>query len=587
MGKLHRTRWGMIALLILVPIAEAAADNQALLDAERLAARGRLALVSGANGTAGAAFEKAYSIVADPAYLFAAGEAYTESTSWASAARVYTILAARPLPEAELQFAQEQLATAEAKLEGIRSRLAVHVNPADAQVEVDGTNLPFANPATSWLEAGSHVVRVSLPGFQTVEQVIEVQADSPSVVRIDLEKIAGGIGTLQVSSSQEKANVFIDGAFVGQTPIAPVQRPQGVYEVRVEKEGYSTWIRSVPVQRNLPTEVMAKIEKGSAVPIAVASVPVSSAPAPAPPVASNEAPPLVPVESTAQATEVPLAVPMPVATQSASATSNKAPPLVPMGQDETQETESPAPSSPLLLVTPEDPESQVAPSEPLRVVEPAPAPLEVEPSAPLIVMGAASEPETPEVPAEPVEAEETSYSVEESVDFAPEYGAYEEAEMSGMGSGNPVLIGWGWGLAGLGAAIAGAGYYFTMQAADSATKRDAVPTVVPEPGSEYNPTGELTQGDQLDEENWRTILYPYYWSEADTEAKANALLSYIAYGTGGAILVTGATLAIMGQMDTGMSDDVASSDEQPRLRWTGLIGGPTPTGWTIQSGLRF
>ena len=152
-------------------------------------------------------------------------------TSWASAARVYTILASRPLPEANLQLAKEQLAAAEPN-KGIRSRLAVHVNPAGAQVEVDGTNLPFANPATSWLEAGSHVVRVSMPGFQTVERVIEVQADSPSVVRVDLERIAGGIGTLQVSASEEKANVFIDGTFVGTTPIAPVQRPQGVYEVR-------------------------------------------------------------------------------------------------------------------------------------------------------------------------------------------------------------------------------------------------------------------------------------------------------------------------------------------------------------------
>ena len=202
-------------------------------------------------------------------------------------------------------------------------------------------------------------------------------------------------------------------------------------------------------------------------------------------------------------------------------------------------------------------------------------------------MGAASEPETPEVPAEPVEAEETSYSVEESVDFAPEYGAYEEAEMSGMGSGNPVLIGWGWGLAGLGAAIAGAGYYFTMQAADSASKRDAVPTDVPTPGSEYNPTGDLTPGDPESIQFWQTSLFPYYWNEADTEAKANSLLSYITYGTGGAILVTGATLAIMGHMDTSMSSDVVSSDGQPRLRWTGLSGGPTPTGWTIQSGLRF
>ena len=332
---------------------------------------------------------------------------------------------------------------------------------------------------------------------------------------------------------------------------------------------------------------MAKIEKGSATPVAVASVPVAPTPDQAPVLTSNEAPPLVPIESAVQAKEVPLAVPMPSATESASATPNEAPPLIPVQQAEVKDTDSPAPSGQLLLVAPAAPEPQVAPSEPIEVAEPAPAIAEVEPAAPLVVMGAASDPATvQEIPMEPAEAEETRYAVEETIDFASETEVYEEAEMGG-GGGNPVLIGWGWGLAGFGAAIAGVGYYFTMQAADSVSKRDAVPTEVPLPGSEYNPTGDLTPDDADSIQFWQTSLFPYYWNEADTEAKANTLLSYITYGTGGAILITGATLAIMGHMDTSSSDDMTAWDEQPRLRWAGLSGGPTPTGWTIQSGLRF
>lgn len=562
MTRSHLGRANLIVLACLMWMPDASADNQSLLDAERFAARGRLASVAGAHTTAGAAFEKAFHELADPAYLFAAGEAYVEATAWASAARVYAVLVTRPLPKEEAALAKSELEAASAQLEGIRSRLAVHISPPGAQVEVDGLALTFGNPATTWVEAGQHVVRVEYPGFQTVEKVVEVSLENPAVVHVDLERIAGGIGTLQVSSTVPGAMVYINDSAVGPTPIGILQRPQGIYDIRIEKEGYNIWERSVSVQKDLPTEVVAKLEEGPGL-APVAAVAVAAAPTPAPQAATMTpavAPALVPLGAAAAAPavkEVPLAI-IPAETAPAlEATSEVAPALIAVPEEAPALVEAPA------IVPQEAPPLVIQSAEEAFVEEtPVPAPVVVE--------------ET--VEAEPVEEYEASSFADE------EYSSdIVESESSG-GGGDPMLIGLGWGLAGLGAAVAGAGYYFTMEAATSAEKRDSVPLELPE-GGEYNPGGQYSPDNEQHVQYWQESLFLYYWNEADTEAKANTMLSYVMYGSGGAILVTGVTLAIMGHMDSGGGEYAEMEGNGPR--WTGIQTGPTKDGWVFSSGLRF
>ena len=146
------------------------------------------------------------------------------------------------------------------------------------------------------------------------------------------------------------------------------------------------------------------------------------------------------------------------------------------------------------------------------------------------------------------------------------------------------MIGWGWGLAGLGAVVAGGGYYFTMEAGSAAETRDGVPIALPASG-EYNPGGELDPSDPQAVEYWQTSLFPYYWNEADTEAKANTMLSYVLYGSGGAILITGVTLAIMGHLDGGSGEVSDAEVSQPT--WIGFGTVPTKGGAVFSSGLRF
>ena len=227
------------------------------------------------------------------------------------------------------------------------------------------------------------------------------------------------------------------------------------------------------------------------------------------------------------------------------------------------------------------------PAEAPALVEAPPA--ETVEAAPLVIQPA-QEAIAQEAPAPAPVFEEVveAAPVEEYVEptsFADESYAEEIVETESMGGGgDPMLIGLGWGLAGLGAAVAGAGYYFTMEAAASTDKRDSIPLELPADG-EYNPGGQYSPDNPQHVQYWQESLFLYYWNEADTEAKANNLLSYVMYGSGGAILVTGVTLAIMGHMDSGGDEFAEVQGDGPR--WTGIQTGPTNDGWVFSSGLRF
>lgn len=55
-------------------------------------------------------------------------------------------------------------------------------------------------------------------------------------------------GRLVMSVSEEGADVSVDGDVVGTSPLQPLELPAGPHEVRVDKEGFVTWARTVRVK---------------------------------------------------------------------------------------------------------------------------------------------------------------------------------------------------------------------------------------------------------------------------------------------------------------------------------------------------
>lgn len=69
------------------------------------------------------------------------------------------------------------------------------------------------------------------------------------------------MGSLQVLSRPEGANVIVDGNVVGRTPLVLSEVRAGTHDVRIELEGFRPWATSVSVKAGARARVAASLEQ--------------------------------------------------------------------------------------------------------------------------------------------------------------------------------------------------------------------------------------------------------------------------------------------------------------------------------------
>ncbi|MCC7542529.1 MAG: PEGA domain-containing protein [Deltaproteobacteria bacterium] len=121
-------------------------------------------------------------------------------------------------------------------------RLSIDSTTEGAEIFVDdesrGTT-PMRRPLT--LEPGEHTVRAVRPGYTEFSDVVRVRAGQTTRVEIELIPVTA---PLRVESNVAGAQVFVDGRFVGTTPL-DTELLEGRRVVRVRRGGYYTQTRRV------------------------------------------------------------------------------------------------------------------------------------------------------------------------------------------------------------------------------------------------------------------------------------------------------------------------------------------------------
>ncbi len=97
------------------------------------------------------------------------------------------------------------------------ARLAVIVDPAEAELYLDGTYAGRGSLAAEWIEAGTHQVRAEAPGHASVQEEISLSAGETRELRISLEK--KDRGTFRVASLPEGAAVYLGAEYLGASPV--------------------------------------------------------------------------------------------------------------------------------------------------------------------------------------------------------------------------------------------------------------------------------------------------------------------------------------------------------------------------------
>lgn len=144
-----------------------------------------------------------------------------------------------------------------------RGSILVQGNIGGAAVFLDGRQVGSLANVTGELtipdlEPGSYRLRVTAPGFSTVERTVQVQPGERTRISINQERQQG---TVRFNSQPEGAEVFVGGQRVGTTPTGNVNLQPGTYEARFSRSGYSDATVRFVVQANTQQTVSASLER--------------------------------------------------------------------------------------------------------------------------------------------------------------------------------------------------------------------------------------------------------------------------------------------------------------------------------------
>lgn len=145
---------------------------------------------------------------------------------------------------------------------GATGSVRVLANTEDVEVFLDGRvvgKTPADLPAVA---AGQHVIEGRKKGFTVAEEVIKLTPGEQMMVRLKLEKSNELVtrAILSVKSAEPNAEVFLDGASLGNAPIERKDLEPGRHVVIVRKVGFVDYKREVVLEEGKPINMVAELQ---------------------------------------------------------------------------------------------------------------------------------------------------------------------------------------------------------------------------------------------------------------------------------------------------------------------------------------
>ncbi len=141
----------------------------------------------------------------------------------------------------------------------ITGRLVIESSTRGAKVFIDGDevgSIPLPGPIR--LMPGQHTVKVTKPGHTQFMESVRVRRGRRVKLEVDLLPISG---VLTLLTSPQGARVYLDGKFVGKTPLRGIEVKAGKHRVRIARTGFYDGIRSFALvagkQRKLIVQLRA------------------------------------------------------------------------------------------------------------------------------------------------------------------------------------------------------------------------------------------------------------------------------------------------------------------------------------------
>ena len=156
----------------------------------------------------------------------------------------------------------------------VRGGIEITSVPSGADVELDG-NIAGSTPCILDVAAGIHTVSVNKSGYKTWKRKIivtggktniaaELEASSTDARTASQSQTGGSVasGTIYVISSPRGAEVYVDDAFKGNTPVTLDVKP-GQHSIRLFAKDYQNWWKPVTIVSGSEVNLTATLVKAN------------------------------------------------------------------------------------------------------------------------------------------------------------------------------------------------------------------------------------------------------------------------------------------------------------------------------------
>lgn len=145
--------------------------------------------------------------------------------------------------------------------QGPGARISIATTPDQAAVSCDGIARGVSPLTLTGLQAGPHLIMAEKEGYLPAQRTVTVTAEGRSTVDIRLEQPAG---LVLLTSVPVGADIEINGAHRGKTPLLATDLPFGKYRLKASALGYLSRDVEFAVENRTPQQVRVSLTSDSA-----------------------------------------------------------------------------------------------------------------------------------------------------------------------------------------------------------------------------------------------------------------------------------------------------------------------------------
>ncbi|MEN6342010.1 MAG: PEGA domain-containing protein [Methanospirillum sp.] len=151
--------------------------------------------------------------------------------------------------------------------------------PSGATITLDGMD-PRTSPASyTDVTPGMHMVVATLDGYDPLPRSVQVNSGQTAQATLTLNRVSPSVGAVHITSVPSTADIYLDGAYRGSTPLTIGNLATGSHAVILRRSGYQEYSTTVTISANSVTElpVTLAVQPSTTGSVDVVSYPASAA----------------------------------------------------------------------------------------------------------------------------------------------------------------------------------------------------------------------------------------------------------------------------------------------------------------------